>query len=286
MTATPTRRLAFGLIGLPLLAAAAPAFAAGPEEIAYGSNPAQKLDVYARPGLKGAPVLVFVHGGGWRRGDKSMVHALPAYAERNGFLLVSVGYRLAPEVTARGCAEDVGAAAAWVIANAARYGGDPRRVFLAGHSAGAHLVALVGVDGSYLGAHGRGPADLAGVIPLDGAGYDAVEQMRYQNERRPGGGMLGDMYEAAFSAEPAALSPTRLVKAGGRYPPFLIFHVASRPDSRAQSEALAEALRRAGGKAEVVSAPGETHRSINVGFGEAGDPEGVRAAAFINSGRL
>jgi acetyl esterase/lipase len=285
MTATTTRRLALGLIGLPLLAAT-PALAAAPVEVAYGSKPKQKLDVYAHDGLEKAPVLVFVHGGGWRIGDKSMVHALPEYAERNGFLLMSVGYRLAPEVTARGCAEDVAAAVAWAIANAARYGGDPRRVFLVGHSAGAHLVALVAIDPTYLGTHRRSPDELAGVIPLDGAGYDAVEQMRWQKQQRPGGGMLGDMYEAAFSAEPEALSPTRLVRSGERYPPFLIFHVASRPDSRAQSQALAEALRRAGGKAEVVSAPGETHRSINVGFGEAGDAEGERAAAFIKSGRL
>jgi acetyl esterase/lipase len=281
MTATPTRRRALGL-ALGLSAAASfPARAANTVEIAYGPHRLQRLDVYPRPGLKDAPVLVFVHGGGWSFGDKRAVNALPGYAERHGFLLVSVDYRLTPEVTARGCAEDVAAAVAWTLTDAGRYGGDPKRVFLVGHSAGAHLVALVGVDPTWLGAHGRAPGDLAGVIPLDGAGYDAPTQMRLQQQRRPGGGLLGGMYEKAFAAEPEALSPTLLVRTGRAYPPFLIFHVAARPDSRAQSQALAEALRGAGGRAEVIAAPGETHSSLNRGFGVAGDPEGERAATFI-----
>jgi len=72
-----------------------------------------------------------------------------------------------------------------------------------------------------------------------------------------------------------------LVRPGQAYPPFLIFHVASRPDAERQSNGLADALRAAGGRAEVVSAPGETHMTINRDFGLAGDPEGERAAAFI-----
>lgn len=260
------------------LALPAPARATGPTTLALGPHPRQAVDVYERPGLRGAPVLMFVHGGGWSIGDKRYVNALPAYAERHGLLLVSVGYRLAPEVDVGGCAEDVASACFWVMENAARFGGDPGRIFLAGHSAGAHLAALVGVDPRYLGQYGRAPADLAGVIPIDGAGYDAAAQMAYLGD---GPGMLATMYRQAFGARAAELSPTRLVAPGRAYPPFLIFHVAGRPDARRQSEGLAEALRGAGGRAEVVAAPGETHRSINVDFGKPGDPEGERAAGFM-----
>ncbi|NEX92209.1 alpha/beta hydrolase [Caulobacter sp. 17J65-9] len=275
----PTRRVALALLAAPLLAAAP---AGGPVEIAYGADRSQRLDVYPRPGLRNAPVILYVHGGGWAHGDKRMVNALPDYAQRNGFLLLSVGYRLAPEVNARGCAEDVAAATAWARAHVREYGGDPHKLFLVGHSAGAHLVALVGVDPTYLGAHKLTPADLAGVVPLDGAGYDAPRQMATVRPRGP----LGQMYAEAFGDEAAALSPTLLAAKGRSYPPFLIFHVAAREDSGEQSRALAEALRQAGGRAEAVSAPGETHRSINTSFGLTGDPEGERAARFLRTGAL
>ncbi|MDP1736332.1 MAG: alpha/beta hydrolase [Caulobacter sp.] len=266
---------------LPLAAALAlpgRALAAGPTTLALGSHPRQAVDVYDRPGLKDAPVLLFVHGGGWSIGDKRGVNALPAYAERHGLLLVACNYRLAPEVDAGGCAQDVASAIFWLTENAAKYGGDPKRIFVAGHSAGAHLAALVAVDPRYLGQCGVRPSDIAGVIPIDGAGYDAVSQMRYLGD---GPGMLAGMYRNAFGTRAAELSPTLLVQAGQAYPPFLIFHVASRPDAQRQSQGLADALRAAGGQAEVVAAPGETHRTINVDFGKAGDPEGERAAVFI-----
>jgi acetyl esterase/lipase len=275
---TPTRRAALlALAAAPLAAAAPPA----PVEVAYGAHPRHRLDLYPRPGLARAPMLLFVHGGGWRFGDKRGVGALPAFAERHGLLLASANYRLAPEVNARGCAEDVAAAAAWLLAHGAEHGGDPGRLFLMGHSAGAHLVALVGIDPAYLAARGRKPSDLAGVIPVDGAGYDAPRQMADEG----GGPLLGPMYQGAFGTEAAALSPTLLVRPGRAYPPYLIFHVARRRTSREQSEVLAAALRAAGGRAEVVAGPGETHMTINRSMGEPGDPEGERAARFILQGR-
>ena len=275
------------LIAAASAALAAPALIAADEaaphvEIAYGSDPRQKLDLYTRPGLKGAPVLMFVHGGGWSFGDKKAVNALPGFAERHGFLLASAGYRMAPDVNARGEAEDVAAAAAWLMDHAAEHGGDPHRLFLMGHSAGAHLVALVGVDAHYLGAHDHDPSQLAGIIPVDGAGYDAPLQME-QAANRP---RLSKMYQSGFGQEAAALSPTLLVKKGGHYPPFLLFHVERRPDSREQAHKLADALTGAGGKAAVVSAPNETHMTINHSKGVAGDPEGEREAAFVKSGKL
>lgn len=241
------------------------------QTIAYGPHPRQVLDVYDNPGASG-PILVFVHGGGWAFGDRAMVHALPDYAQRHGLTLVSVEYRLVPEVMAGDQARDLAAAVARV-----RRDWPTRPIVLVGHSAGAHLVALVGIDPPYLAAHGLAPSDLAGVIPLDGAGYDATQPRRVG----PTGRVLERLYENAFGDQRAALSPTLRVRPGVRYPPFLIFHVASREDSAEQSQALAAALRRAGGQAEVVSAPGDSHADINGEFGVPGDAEGERAARFI-----
>jgi acetyl esterase/lipase len=239
--------------------------------IAYGANPLQALDIYENPDATG-PILAFVHGGGWRRGDKAIVHSLPDYAERHNLTLASIGYRLVPEVTAREQAEDVAAAVAMIRRTFPR-----RPIVLAGHSAGAHLVALVGVDPIYLGAQGMTPSDLAAVIPLDGAGYDATEP------RPPGpiGQQLEEMYEAAFGDQRAELSPILRVRRGQAYPPFLIFYIERREDAARQGRRLAEALIAVGGRAEVVVAPGDTHGDINAEFGQPGDAEGERAARFI-----
>jgi len=241
--------------------------------IAFGSDPLQFYDLYAD--ANDGPILAFIHGGGWSRGEATMVHALPDYAERHGLILASLSYRLVPQVTPREQAQDIAAAVAGLMQS---HPGRP--VYLLGHSAGAHLAALVGVDATYLESQGLGPAALAGVILLDGAGYDAT------GDRGQGfaGRMLGRMYAEAFGDQAAALSPTLLIRAGQTYPPFLIFHIASRADSRAQSEGLAAALRGVGGQAEVLVVPGDSHRDINVEFGEPGDPEGERAAGFIAAG--
>lgn len=235
--------------------------------ISTGPDPRQAYDLYSGGPATG-PVLAFIHGGGWSRGDKGMVHSLPEYARRHGLTLASIGYRLVPQATPREQAQDVAAAAAGLKRT---HPGRP--LFLIGHSAGAHLAALVGADPVYLAGQGLQPSDLAGVILLDGAGYDATGDR--------GGRLLGDLYSQAFGDQAAALSPTLLVRSGVTYPPYLIFHIGGRADSKRQSEALAAALVRAGGRAEVVVDPGDSHRDINVDFGKVGDAEGERAARFI-----
>lgn len=269
------RLIALSLAG-GALGSAAPVVArqSAPAAIRYGSDPLQSYDLY--PGPATGPILMFVHGGGWKRGENTMVNALPDYARRHGLTLASASYRLVPDVGAREEAQDVAAAVAELHR---RLPGRP--IFLLGHSAGAHLAALVGIDPVYLGAHGMKPSDLGGVILLDGAGYDATGP----RGRGIVGRALDQMYDNAFGPEGspgrAELSPTLRVQPGQIYPPFLIFHVASRADSAAQSQALAAALTRAGGRAEVVAAPGETHMTINRSFGVADDPEGERGARFI-----
>jgi len=244
--------------------------------LTHGPDPLQAVDLYA--GDETGPILMFVHGGGWSLGERSRVNALPDYALRHGLTLASASYRLAPAVTAREAAFDV---AAGVAAVARALPGRP--IFLLGHSAGAHLAALIGIDPVYLGAVGHRPSDLAGVLLLDGAGYNATD--RSGAPRGPVGRGLERMYDQAFGPQGdplrAALSPTLRVGPGLDYPPYLIFHVAHRQDATAQSQALGQALRSAGGQAEVISVADESHRTINTDFGLAGELAGERSAQFI-----
>ena len=147
-----------------------------------------------------------------RRQRPARLRRAPRVAARFGRL--SPGY----QVDAGGCAADVASAVSWMLEHGAQYGGDPKRLYLMGHSAGAQIVALVGVDPQYLGAHEHAPPDLAGVIPVDGAGYDASAQLDEERDHP----LLRDVDVRAFGAKAAALSPTRLVRTGAADPPFLI----------------------------------------------------------------
>jgi len=114
----------------------------GTRDIRYTETPGvdvklQSLDIYAPPNATNLPVTIFVHGGAWARGDKSQVANLPAAFAREGFILVSVNYRLAPQVKFDAQAQDVAAAIGWVHRHAREYGGDPNQLFTMGHSAGA-----------------------------------------------------------------------------------------------------------------------------------------------------
>ena len=225
---------------------------------------------------------MFVHGGGWSFGKQERgERPAPGFAERHGWLLASAGYRLAPQVDAGGCAEDVASAVAWMLQNAERYGGDPKRFYLMGHSAGAQIVALVGIDPQYLGAHGVKPSDLAGVIALDGAGYDAAAELDELKDHP----MLRKVYERGFGARAAELSATKLVRSGVTYPPFLILYT-DRISAERRSTELVGRLHAAGGKAATYLAPNKTHAQINHDLGVEGDPEGARVARFIETGAL
>jgi acetyl esterase len=139
------------------------------KDIAYGSNPRQKLDIYQAPGKSNLPIMVFFHGGGYTAGERDydpMVHAnILTYFVRNGFLGINADYRLAPEFTWPAGGEDVRSVVEWVKKNAAQYGGNPDRIFLFGHSAGASHVALYALDRRFQPANGPG---IAGVILLSG----------------------------------------------------------------------------------------------------------------------
>ena len=243
--------------------------------VSYGQHPLQQLDF--APALQpNAPLVVFLHGGGWAFGDKRIAVQMGAHFREQGYAFASVNYRLAPEVNPRQQAEDVAAAIASLREDAREHGIDPNRIIVVGHSAGAHLAALIGTDPAYLAAHHIPLSALSGIVLLDGAGYDVPTQMQRA------GPFLRRMYSRAFgedAAFQASVSPTLQAAApnAGR---FLIFHITSRPDdSGAQSQALAAALRRAGTPAEVIAVD-NTHAEIFRGFGQPGHIATARTDAF------
>lgn len=130
------------------------------------------LDIHAPKDAKTAPVVMYVHGGYWKAGDKAQKGHLPEFFCQRGHVFVSVNYRLAPAVKHPVLIQDVARAVAWVHEHIAEHGGDAAQLFLTGHSAGAQLVALLGTDAKRLGEHGKPLSILRGVIPLDSAAMD------------------------------------------------------------------------------------------------------------------
>lgn len=249
-------------------AASSASLPAGMREIAYGGDPLQKLDLLVPAADRHAPVLLFIHGGGWSIGDKRQAAGIKAehFAAR-GWAFASVNYRLVPQATVEEQAADVAAAMAYLRAHAAELGIDGNRIVLMGHSAGAHLAALVGTDTRYFETAGVPLSAVRAEVLLDGAGYNIAEQMR-----RPGN-PVKSMYDAAFGRDPkrqAALSPTRFA-AQPNVAAWLILPIDRRTDSKAQSRELADALVKAGNWANVTPVPDKSHGSLNQAIGEDGD---------------
>lgn len=267
------------LAGPPVLARqqvepAAPAAFAPKRNLAYGAAPQQKLDYYPPTVFtrSAPPLIVFVHGGGWEHGSKdnatgdAKIRHFPA----KGYAFATIDYRLVPGATVEQQAQDVVSALAWLVAHARDLHFDPNRMVLMGHSAGAHLAALVATDPRYM--HGRDLMldQLRGVVLLDGAAYDVPAQMA------EAGRFMRPIYTEAFGTDPArqrALSPIAHTK-GPNVLSFLILHV-QREDGTRQSEALAKALRAEGSKVTVQGFEGRGlrgHVAMNRQLGEADYP--------------
>jgi acetyl esterase/lipase len=169
LTATACSRLAFVAANVPA--------SFGPydrrTDIAYGTDPRQRLDVYL-PDSRFAsprPLVVFFYGGRWETGDKADYRFVGAALAAQGYVAVLPNYRLYPEVKLPGFMSDAALASAWAFGHAADFGGDRERFHLMGHSAGAHLAALVALDRRYLQATGEPEPAICGVIGLSGP-YD------------------------------------------------------------------------------------------------------------------
>src|SRR6187431_2167335 len=152
------------LAGLPL---AAPGYSQTASRTFAYADPAherQVLDVYAPAGAKNLPVVFWIHGGGWVTGDKSEVKLKPRAFTERGFVFVSTNYRLLPQVEMGTIVGDIARSIRWVHDHIAEYGGDPDRILIMGHSAGAQLAAIVCTDDRYLRAEGLSLAIFKGCV--------------------------------------------------------------------------------------------------------------------------
>ncbi len=243
-------------------------------DVAYVSVPGvaprlASLDIYPPPIGCPAPVVVWIHGGGWQHGDKKnqLADKIRLFNDK-GWMLVSANYRLTDPSSAEPAVypthnEDVAAAVAWVHDNIAGYGGDPDQIALLGHSAGAQIVASVGTDERYLGAHGLTLSDVRCVGALDTEGFDVARVASTGTA----------IYRAAFGDDPATwadASPIQHIAAGKGIPAFLVVERGS-PARRRAEQAFADALRGAGVPVTTLDAGGLTHGQVNAQIGASGD---------------
>ena len=170
---------------------ALPAGALALRDLAYGDDPRQRFDVYLPAQPQHAPVILFVHGGGWENGNKDnpgVVEHKAAYWLPKGYILVSTNYRMRPDTAPLDQARDVARALAAVQKRAPEWNGDASRMLLMGHSAGAHLAALVGASSTLW--REAGAAKPRAVVSLDSGALDVPQTMR----RPP----LPGLYQRAF----------------------------------------------------------------------------------------
>ena len=241
-------------------------------DIPYGSDPRQRFDVYlpARPAAN-APVIFMVHGGGWRTGGKAetaVVENKAPYFTGRGYVFVSINYRMLPDADPLAQAQDVALALAAAQGKAAGWGGDPRRFILMGHSAGAHLVALLSAQPSLAAG-----SSWLGTVALDSGALDVPQIMEQRHMR---------LYDEAFGSDPAfwrKVSPAHVLQPGAQ--PMMLVCSSQRDSACRQAADFAHRLRAAGARAEVLE-QAKSHREINLQLG-ADERYTAAVQAFIDS---
>lgn len=284
-----TRLRAFDVFILAVLAAAAAAVviplatqedAGGFEvkketDIAYytgkDADPVRhRLDIYQPIGRTNAPVLMYVHGGAWQFGSKTFRGNIGRTFAKRGIVTICINYRLSPKVKHPEHIRDVARAFDWVKRNVLRYGGDPEDVFIGGHSAGGHLVALLALNEKYLAELGRTPDDISGVIAISGV-------------YRVGG--TGPFFKDVFEADPAALTDASpAMHVGRKQPPFLVLYA---DDDLTGLDVLAvdlaSQLREANTPVRLLKIPNRNHVTITFRIGSEDDPTTQAMLEFIGT---
>jgi len=221
-------------------------------DLAYGEDPRQHLDVYAPPDAKGLPVVIFWYGGAWTHGDKSNYRFVGSALAESGFVAVLPDYRLYPAATFPRFIEDGARAVEWVERHAEELGGDHTRIVLMGHSAGAHLAALLALAPTYLTAVQATEEDIVGFIGLSGP---------YVLD--PDTEVLRKIFSSPY--QPSDWQPVRYATA--RAPPALLLHgLEDRRVLAIQTRQLRDALASKGASVEMELYEGADHADTVAGF--------------------
>jgi arylformamidase len=227
-------------------------------DVTYGSDKKQRMDVYLPSNPQNAPVIVMVHGGAWKIGDKRSDNVVDNKKVRwnlKGIIFVSVNYRLLPDADPLKQAEDVASALAFVQSHAGQWGGDPQKIVLMGHSAGAHLVDLISSDP----AHYPNLKPWLGTVSLDSAAMDIPKIMSTRHY---------DFYDEAFGTDPAYwadASPYQRLDSNAV--PMLLVCSTERPDKPCiQTEAFVQKAKSLNLRAEMTP-QALKHKEINEELG-------------------
>lgn len=246
----------------------------------------QVLDVYSPHNAKNLPVVFWIHGGGWQTGDKSSVQVKPQFFTDKGYVFVSTNYRLLPSVDMKTIVQDIAKSIRWVHDHIAEHGGDPNRLLIMGHSAGAQLAALLCTDDRYLKAEGLSLAIIKGCVPVDGDTYDVPAIIETGETRRRVHGLPPAKFghREKFGNDPEKhrdfSAITHVAKDKG-IPPFFLLYVADHPDTSAQAQRLANALKDAGVPVTLFGGKETTHNKINADLGLPDDPATKALLEFL-----
>ncbi len=236
----------------------------------HAPDDAGKRFLFIRTGSL-APVVLYVHGGGWVKGSRKKVYGLPEWLTSRGYVLVAIDYRKIPQTNIDGQVSDVARAVAWTRSNIKRYGGDPTRIVLMGHSAGAHLVALATAQGKV--------GNIRGVIPDDVQAYDVVA---YVSKR----GTIGPMFGRAFTDNPdnwVRWSPITYARRASGLPPHLVMYSRSQGERRRSiSLGYANVLKSRGTQVSVFHGTSYTHGAIASRLGRKGDAATKAVEQFLS----
>lgn len=229
--------------------------------IPYGSERRQKLDIYLpAKTVPGGDVIVFFYGGSWKLGRKEELSFVANALSKRGYVVVVPDYRLVPQVTYPAFVQDTAKAVAWTYRNIANYGGNPKRIFVSGHSAGAYNAMMVALAPEFLGGEGLSPSIIRGVIGVSGP-YDFLP-FQYMA-----------LHRAFDSAAPdlASTQPVnRAADARGTPPVFLLAGEAETLVPPENARNLAAALRKAGKPVQVKFYPGARHLDMLFAFSKPG----------------
>lgn len=226
-----------------------------------------RLDLYT-PATRGFATVVFFHGGGLIENTRQSCLSVVPPLLSAGIAVAIPDYRLSPKAKCPAYIEDAAASVAWVMENVQQHGGDPRRVFLSGHSAGGYLALMVGLDARYLGVYGRRPEQVAGLIPISGQTitHSAIREERGIPREQP----LLD-----------AFAPLHHVRTPG--PAVLCIAGSEDMPCRVEENAYFVAARKAAGFANtrLMVVPGRTHSSVFDLIGEPADPVAEALTSFV-----
>jgi arylformamidase len=245
--------------------ACAPILAQASTDLSYGNDARQALSVYAPPNAHDAPIIVMVHGGAWMVGDKANLGVVEPkaghWAAASGAIFVSVNYRMVPAAGPMMQAADVAAALAYVQKHAREWHGDPSRIVLMGHSAGAHLVLLLAVAPDITRAAGVKP--WLATVSLDSGAVDLPAIMKAPHAR---------FYDRVFGTDPALWTQASPVDRLAAAPatPMLMVCSSLRANSCPANERFVAKVKQLGGKAQLLSVP-LTHMDINRTLGASND---------------